>query len=287
MTAKNALAELPYGGAKAVILSRGPVPDRAALMRAFRRFVARTDGWYIPGVDMGTTLDDLAIIGEGGIPVSCSKIDPSGWTASGVFAAVQGAVAADDAIGGLDGATILIQGAGRVGGELARRLHAAGASIFVADIDAPRAERLARELNGIAIHPDAVINTPCDVFCPCATARVLTADTIPRLRCRIVAGAANDSLGDESCDALLAQHGVLYVPDFIANAGGVIQIHADVQGLDAEATMAAVMQIGDRVTELLREAQASSATPLQAAYARLRQLLAGTRSEPLVSRRVG
>src|SRR5262249_21844545 len=121
MTHKNTFAELPYGGAKSVIFApdlittHGPITTRDDVMRAFRRFVARTNGAYIPSVDMGTTLADMQIVGAGGVPVSCSRIDPSPWTALGVRAAIAAAVEADERIGSLAETTILIQGAGRVG----------------------------------------------------------------------------------------------------------------------------------------------------------------------------
>ena len=277
MTLKNAVAEIPYGGGKSVILNHGPVRDRAALMRRFGEFVARTGGAYLPGVDMGTTCTDLAHIGEGGADVSCSEEDPSPWTAVGVAAAVRAAVEHVDGRSGIDGVRVLIQGAGHVGGALARDLAADGAQIILADVDAERAAALAAELGGTTVPADAVLQTPCDVFAPCAVARVAAPDTIGRLACRIIAGAANDTLSHRSVADALQARGIVYVPDFVANAGGVIDIHALRASWDEARLRNAVAAIGDRVSELLAAADATGEMPLAVAEQQARQILARAR----------
>jgi leucine dehydrogenase len=277
MTLKNAFAELPFGGGKSVILKRGPIRDRAALMRRFGDFVARTGGAYLPGVDMGTTVEDLAHMGESGAVVSCSEEDPSPWTALGVAAAVRAAVEHVDGRSGIDGVRVLIQGAGHVGGTLARDLAADGAQIILADVAAERADALARELGGATVPAGAVLQTPCDVFAPCAVARVATPATAGRLACRIIAGAANDTLSNRSVAGLLQARGIVYVPDFVANAGGVIHIHALRAGWDEPRLRGAVTAIGDRVGEVLSRARASDQMPLEVAEQRARQILAKAR----------
>jgi leucine dehydrogenase len=262
MTLKNAVAELPYGGGKSVILNRGPVRDRAGLMRRFGEFVARTGGAYLPGVDMGTTVDDLAHIGEAGAEVSCAREDPSPWTALGVAAAVRAAVEHVDGRSGIDGVRVLIQGTGHVGGVLARDLAADGARVILADIDGERATALAQELGGTTVPAGAVPQTPCDVFAPCAVARVAAPGTVDRLACRIIAGAANDTLSDRSMAGRLQARGIVYVPDFVANAGGVIHIHARRSGWAEARLDAAVAAIGDRVRDLLARADASGPAPM-------------------------
>lgn len=274
MTLKNASAGLPYGGAKSVILAPDPRCDRRALMRRFGEFVRRTGGAYVPGVDMGTTIDDLAAIGESGAEVSCSQEDPSPWTARGLGAAVRATVAHVDGRGELDGIRVLIQGAGHVGAALAHDLAAGGARITVADLDAERAARVAREVDGGMVAPAEVFGIDCDVFVPCAGARVLSPQTIPRLRCRMIVPAANDTLSDERDATRLAAAGIVYVPDFIANAGGVIHIHALRAGHDEARLRADVGRIGERVRDLLDEAQMSAKTPLAVAAARVRRTLA-------------
>lgn len=274
MTLKNAIAELPFGGAKSVIVDHGPVADRGALMRRFGEFCARA-GAYIPGVDMGTTVHDLAAIGEAGVEVSCSEEDPSPWTAIGVAAAIRAAVEHVDARIGIEGVRVLVQGAGHVGAALARQLAADGAAILVADVDADRAVTLARELGGETVAPGAALSVPCDVLAPCAIARVASRETIDGLGCRILAGAANDTLADRGCADLLAARGIAYVPDFVANAGGVIHIHALREGFDEERLRAELLRIGDRVRELFAEAAtAAGSTPLAIAEARARRIIA-------------
>jgi leucine dehydrogenase len=278
MTLKNAVAELPFGGAKSVILQRGPVRDRTALMRRFGEFVARTGGAYLPGVDMGTSCDDLAHMGEAGADVACSVEDPSPWTALGVAAAIRAAVEHVDARSGIEGVRVLIQGAGHVGGTLARDLAADGAHIILADVDRARAEALAAELGGSTVAADAVLSTPCDVFAPCAVARVAAPDTVPGLACRIIAGAANDTLSHRSIADALQARGIVYVPDFVANAGGVIHIHALRAGWDEPRLRTAVAAIGDRVSDLLTTASASGEMPLAVAEQRAANILAAART---------
>jgi len=278
MTRKNAVAELPFGGAKAVILERGPIDDRVALMRRFGAFVARTNGAYIPGVDMGTTVEDLALMATTGAEVSCATADPSPVTAHGVWAAIRAAVAHLDGGDDLTDVRVLVQGAGHVGAALAQHLARDGARVIVADVDGERAEAVARAVGGTTVAPELAVETPCDVFAPCAVARVVRAETIDRLDCRIVAGAANDTLADDDCAGLLAERGITYVPDFVANAGGVVHIHALREGWDEERLNAAVLEIGRRVGELLVEAARDGVTPLAAAEARAQVRLG--RSDP-------
>jgi leucine dehydrogenase len=268
MTRKNALAGVPFGGAKSVIVDDGAIRDRAALMERFGAFVARTGGAYIPGVDMGTRTEDLAVIGAAGVDVSCSEHDPSPWTALGVAAAIEAAVAHVDARTDLDGIRVLVQGAGHVGATLVRELARGGARVLVADLDAARAVALARELGGEPIASDSVLDTPCDVLAPCAVARVVNAETVERLRCRILVGAANDMVADPACADRLAARGIAYVPDFLANAGGVIHIHALREGWDEARLRATTRAIGARAREVLAEADRTGVTPLAAAEAR-------------------
>ncbi len=276
MTLKNAVAELPYGGAKSVILQRGPVRDRTALMHRFGEFVARTGGAYLPGVDMGTSCADLAHMGEAGADVSCSEEDPSPWTAAGVAAAIRAAVEHVDGRRGIDGVRVLIQGAGHVGGTLARELAGDGAHIILADVDGERAAAVAAEVDGTTVAADTVLGTPCDVFAPCAVARVAAPETVGRLACRVIAGAANDTLSHRAVADSLQARGIVYVPDFVANAGGVIHIHALRAGWDEKRLRAAVTAIGGRVTDLLERAAATGEMPLAAAEQRAQRRLAAS-----------
>nr|WP_183344291.1 Glu/Leu/Phe/Val dehydrogenase [Conexibacter arvalis] len=278
MTLKNAVAELPFGGAKAVILDDGPVPDREALMRRFGQFVARTAGAYLPGVDMGTTVGDLAVVRSAGVEVSCADEDPSPWTALGVAASIVAAVEQLDGREGIEGATVLVQGAGHVGGALARDLAGRGARLLVADVDAGRAEALASAVDGAVVAAKEALTTPCDVLAPCAVARVVSERTVDRLACRVVAGAANDTLATRADAERLAARGIAYIPDFVANAGGVVQIHALRSGHDEARLRADVLEIGERVRELLADATAEGETALTVAERRAARILRDARA---------
>jgi leucine dehydrogenase len=281
MTLKNAFAELPFGGAKSVIIDAGGFGDRAAAMRRFGEFVAATGGRYLPGVDMGTSTDDLAAMGEAGAKVSCSAVDPSAWTARGVHAAIRAAVGYLDGaselddLGVLTGQRVLIQGAGHVGRPLAELLADDGAMVLIADLDRERAAEVAEKVGGWAIDPADALRTPCDVLAPCAAARVVNAETAASLKCRVVAGAANDTLDANATARLLADRGITYVPDFVANAGGVIQIQAMQSGWTDEQLGSEVDRIGERVASVLEDAGDTGRTPLEVAEARAAQLAQG------------
>ena len=281
MTLKNAFAELPFGGAKSVILDApGGFPDRTTAMRRFGEFVAATGERYLPGVDMGTSVDDLAAMGAAGATVSCSAVDPSAWTARGVHAAIRAAVEHVDGAG-LEGQRVLIQGAGHVGAPLAELLVSDGAIVLVADIDHQRADALADHVGGWAIDPDVALRTPCDVLAPCAAARVINIETVPELRCRIIAGAANDTLDSGATARSLASRGITYIPDFVANAGGVIQIQAmRAEWSDAQLG-SEVDRIGDRVASVLGAAAETGATPLEVAEERAAELATAAPARPL------
>lgn len=268
MTLKNACADIPYGGGKSVILlDDGPearqVP-REQVMEAFGRFVDRLGGAYVPGVDMGTGIEDLARIGKVAPDVSCDHVDPSPYTALGVLASIEAAARVAGS-GGLSGLRVLVQGAGHVGAVLVRLLAERGAQVLVADVDAERVAEVAAETGAVVVPVDRAVATECDVLAPCATARVVNDATVDGLPCRIVAGAANDILAHRQLDRRLAERGITYVPDFVANAGGVVQIHAVRAGWDEATTEAAVLRIGERVDSILRRALAEGSTPLEIA----------------------
>jgi leucine dehydrogenase len=263
MTRKNAVVDVPYGGGKAVIYDDGGCTDRAALMHAFGAFVARCGGSYIPGVDMGTTVADLVEVGKAGPEVACSEEDPSPWTARGVAAAIRAALGAPT----VAGTTVVVQGAGNVGAPLARLLVADGADVKIADVDTARADALASELGMATVPADDALATPCDVFAPCAVAGVVEAAAVGRLRCKVIAGAANDTLAEPACADALEARGIVYVPDFVANAGGVVHVHATRAGWTPRQLKEAVDGIGGRVSELLADAHVRGCTPLAAADA--------------------
>ncbi|MFI7067679.1 Glu/Leu/Phe/Val dehydrogenase dimerization domain-containing protein [Kribbella sp. NPDC050124] len=273
MTWKNAVAGVPYGGAKSVIMELGQPPHgRERMMRRFGEYVSKLQGVYIPGVDMGTVPDDLSIMASVGVDVSAASEDPSPWTARGVFNAIGAGVAYEFGAATLDDVRVLVQGVGHVGSALARLLRDAGAIVSIADVDSARARAVAERVGAHIVDPDDAFSTKCDVYAPCATARAVTAANVDTLRTRVIAGGANDTLDALECAWLLKDLGVLYVPDFVANAGGVIRVHAIRAGWSDDQTARAVDEIGPRVTELARAADLSGQTMLEAAidFARLR-----------------
>jgi leucine dehydrogenase len=269
MTLKNACADLPYGGAKSVLLKDDEPVDantdgrRQTQLRAFGRFVDRLGGTYIPGVDMGTSVEDLAVIGTVAREVSCDHKDPSPWTALGVFAGIGASLSCTGT--DLPGAHVVVQGAGHVGADLARRLAVAGCRVSIADVDPVRAHAIAREVGGRVLAPEAAVTTACDVLAPCATARVIDRSIVDSMQCRIVAGGANDVLATDDVAAMLAQRGIVYVPDFVINAGGVIHIHAVRSAWGPDKLEGSLLAIGDRVARIVSEAERSGQTPVAVA----------------------
>lgn len=240
MTYKNALAGLPCGGGKAVIL-RGPAEargaDREKLFRAHGKLIQSLEGKYITGEDVGTSPADMEFVlkettfaaglhGRSG--------DPSPHTARGVFRAMQAGAKHRWGNDDLAGKTVAIQGCGHVGYYLAGELHRAGARLIAGDIDGERLQRVVREFGGQAEAPDEIHAADCDVFAPCALGGVLNDQTIPELRAELVVGAANNQLLEPRHGELLEQGGILYAPDYAANAGGVIHgCSIELQGWDA------------------------------------------------------
>jgi leucine dehydrogenase len=168
-----------------------------------------------------------------------------------------------------------------VGAALAAGLAGDGASVLIADVDAERAQAVAARVGGTTVEPDEAIGTPCDVFAPCAVAGVLNGRTIERLDCRAVAGAANDTLGDRADAHALAERGIAYVPDFVANAGGVVHIHSLRSGWSRARLRREVLRIGERARSVLEQADRDGVTPMEVAEGIAASRLAAARAVPL------
>jgi leucine dehydrogenase len=212
---------------------------------------------------MGTSVEDLAVIGLGPADVSCDHEDPSPWTALGVLAGIRAALSSMGIA--LPGAHVVVQGAGHVGADLARRLAEAGCRVSVADVDPVRADAVAKDVGGRVVAPDAAVALRCDVLAPCATAKVIERSTVDALRCRIVAGGANDVLATPDVAPMLADRGIVYVPDFVINAGGVIHIHALRAAWGPDKLDGSLLAIGDRVAAVLARSERTGLTPLAVA----------------------
>jgi leucine dehydrogenase len=269
MTYKAAICELPYGGGKSVILGDPRQAKTPALLRAMGQVVERIGGRYIIADDIGTTLDDLRVMREVTKHTAAATLaagQPLPVTAYGVFQAIRAAVAHALGRQDLEGLRVAVQGLGNVGLPLCRYLAEAGATLVVADLDAGRVREAARTLGALPVEPDAIYAQPADVFAPCALGAVLNDRTIPLLGARIVCGGANNQLALARHGAALAVRGILFVPDYIANAGGVIDFHQERTGDDApDAVLGAVARIRGITRDVLERAARAGETPLQIA----------------------
>ena len=277
MTLKNALAGIPFGGGKAVILEPRIPYDREALFAAFGREIEALGGRYVTAMDSGTTTADMDTIALTTRFVSGrtgAEGDPSPYTAHGVYRGIEVALARHGAV--LEGASVAIQGVGHVGAALARGLANAGAELVIADPVADRARAVAAATGARIVAPNALLATRCDVLAPCGLGGVLNQETVAALNCRIVAGAANNQLETPEIATALAARGILYVPDFLLNAGGVI--HAALAWAERSETEICnrVERIGDTVAEVLEQAEQRGLAPLTVAHALVEKRLAAS-----------
>ena len=259
MTYKTALAGLPLGGGKSIIIANNSTRNRTALLRAHGRFVETLKGRYITAEDVGTSPADMEIvrletqhvaglIGRSG--------DPSPFTAGGVFRAIQ---ASNNFLWNtveLSGLTVAIQGCGKVGYNLAKVLHESGVRLIVTDVNSDNLSRVVDEFGAETVAPSEIFSVRADVFAPCALGGVINDETIPQLKVQIVAGAANNQLLEERHGAALRDRSILYAPDYVANAGGVLNGCTELLGWQPEYAFSKVMKIYDTVSSILKSAEA-------------------------------
>jgi leucine dehydrogenase len=284
MTAKLAVADLGLGGGKAV-LAMPKIPDggeRSALLHRYGDIVASLGGGFITSSDVGTGESDMDVIAErtehvfGRSQAKGGAGDPGPFTAVGVFHGIKASLAHVFGSGDLSGRKVLVQGVGSVGAALAELLGRDGATVLVADVDAKRAETIASSVGGSAVEADQAIGTECDVYAPCALGATLSVESVPQLRCRIVAGSANNQLARPEAAELLSAAGILYAPDYVINAGGAIAINfLELNSRTQAEVDGALAKIGDTLTEIYARADAEGITTAAAADAlaasRLRQ----------------
>ena len=268
MTYKAAICELPYGGAKSVIIADPRRDKTPALLHAMGRIIERLGGRYITADDVGTTLADLVIMREvtrhtAGATTAAQQTLPA--TAFGVFEALRAATEVCLGRSDLEGLRVAVQGLGNVGMPLCGYLSAAGAALVVSDLDANRCAQAAASYGATVVAPEEIHTRQIDVFAPAAFGAVLNDTTIPRLGCRIVCGGANNQLAEARHDAALAVRGIVFVPDYLANAGGVIDFHQETIDDQPAAVLASVARIGAITRDVLRCAAATGATPLSVA----------------------
>lgn len=286
MAYKNALADLPLGGGKAVIKRPEGDFDRRRLFAAFGRAVAQLKGAYVTAEDVGTSVSDMQVVSE-----TCRHVaglapaqgrpggDPSPWTALGVFLSMKEAVrrkfGAD-----LKGMTVAVQGLGNVGSHLCALLHEAGAKLVVAEPRSAVAAAVACRYGATVTGLDAILDARCEIFAPCALGAVLDEKAVARLQARIVCGAANNVLATDDAGDRLTERGVLYAPDYVVNAGGIINVAAEYLGWSIEEAEARVRQTDQRLAAVLDYAEHHGLAPHRAADALARQRIARGRPAP-------
>lgn len=282
MTYKAAAAGLDLGGGKAVIIGDPATDKSEALLRAYGRRVGWLGGRFITAEDVGTSQGDMDILRQetphvtGASRGAGGRGDPSPMTARGVLASMRAVAQWLWGTPTLEGRTVVVSGVGKVGRRLARSLVDAGAVVRVADVDPAAIEQVTLELGVQAVPVEIAHTVPCDVFAPCALGGVLDEDTAPALACRAVVGSANNQLAGPTVAKVLDDVGVLYVPDYVVNAGGLITVAGELRGERAGHVAAAVDGIHDTTLAVLAAARDEHITTLEAAD-RLaeRRLLAG------------
>jgi leucine dehydrogenase len=256
MTYKAAAAGLNLGGGKTVVIGNPKTDKSEALFRALGRYIQSLNGRYITAEDVGTTVEDMDIIHmetnyvTGISQAYGSSGNPSPMTAFGVFRGIQATAKVVFGTDDLAGKTVAIQGLGAVGYSLAEQLHAAGANLIVTDINEAALKRAQEELGAKVVSPGEIFDVECDIFSPCALGAVINDDTVERLRCAAVAGSANNQLAEPRHGDRLHERGILYAPDYVINAGGLINVADELEGYNAERARKKVEGIYNIMTEL-------------------------------------
>jgi leucine dehydrogenase len=281
MSYKNALAGLPFGGGKAVIIGDSRKAKTAELFAAFGRLVDSLGGRYVTAEDVGTTTADMSsvaratryVAGLGAAPGEAGG-DPGPKTALGVYLGIKAAVKFRLGRTDLEGVKVAIQGLGGVGHHLCGLLAADGAELFVADVQPSAVQRAREQFKAHPVPADEVLALDVDVFSPCALGAVLNSKSTPRLRARIVAGAANNQLAQDEDGAALQAAGVLYAPDYVINAGGIISVSREYHGGASEAQVIAdIHAIPARLIEIFERARRENRTTNQVADQMARERL--------------
>jgi len=264
MAYKCTTAGLDYGGGKGVILAN-PAEKTDDLLRAYGDCVDSFGGSFVTGEDVNIAVEDLQVIGETTRYVGGSEEHGIEATATGVRHGMQACLEVEQGSPELEGVSVVVQGAGKVGSTLAADLIQRGADVTVTDVEPERAERLHDEHGADVVDPEAVYAEPCDVFAPCALGGVLDDDAIGQLACDVVCGSANNQLAERRhADALVARD-ITYVPDYVVNAGALVAGTVEAEGGTTEEAYEAVAAIGDRVREVLTTAREEGITTVAAA----------------------
>lgn len=250
MTYKSALAETGLGGGKAVIVAHPETAKTKKFLYAYAEVVDTLKGVYIAAEDLGTTIHDMAVISEktpyvAALPTPGSSGDPSRFTARGVFWGIKAAAKTIWGTDSLEGKRIAIQGLGNVGAKLARHLFWEGAILYVSDLDEMQVDNVCREYSATRVSKEAILSLECEIFSPCAMGGIIHEQSIDQFNCQVIAGSANNQLQSESLGSKLMERGILYAPDFVINAGGIINasVEFDEKGYSARRAMARTNKI--------------------------------------------
>jgi leucine dehydrogenase len=265
MTYKSAVAETGLGGGKAVVVADPRMKKSRALLHAAGKFINEFAGRYITAEDVGCTVEDLLVVAEEtkfvtGLPRERGGSgDPSPFTALGVFSGLKAAAEVAFKSDSLAGKTVAVQGSGHVGYWLCKHLFEAGARLYVTDVRPERTERVKKEFKAVVVELDDIFDVACDVFAPCALGGILNDTTIPRLRCKVVGGAANNQLLESRHADALQARGILYAPDYVINAGGIINIglELDPKGYDECRALERIKLIGTVLKDVFTTAAAN------------------------------
>ena len=288
MSYKNAMAGLPMGGGKAVVLADASQTKTPEMLAAFGDAVNALNGRYVTAEDVGISEVDMVAIARrtefvSGLPVEGENTaggDPGPFTAMGIYHGIKAAVRHKLGKDSLKGVHVAVQGIGSVGGGVARLLVKDGAQLTLADVDEARADTLASELGAHSVAPDAIMGTSCDVFSPNALGAILDDAGIARLDCAVVAGGANNQLARAQHGATLAERGILYAPDYVINAGGIISVtleylcRRDKAPCDLNEVRKRIAQIPGRLEQIWLESESTGVSPDQVAD-RMAQKLIG------------
>jgi leucine dehydrogenase len=285
MTFKSAVARTGLGGGKAVILGDPKTDKTPDLFRAMGRFVHTLGGRYTTAEDVGVNEQDMLYVRETtpyvtGLPrIKGGSGDPSPVTALGVFMGLKACVEHAYDRTDLDGLRVAIQGVGHVGFHLAKLLAEAGAKLSVTDVNEARLREAAEELGAEVVSPQEIYDVDCDVFAPCALGAILNDRTIPKLKCKVVAGASNNQLAEERHGEDLLRRGILYAPDFVINAGGIINVSVEFLegGYDEEVSMKKVNNIYQAIKDIIKTGEQQGIPTSQAAIVLARKILADGR----------
>ncbi|MGJ8668234.1 MAG: Glu/Leu/Phe/Val family dehydrogenase [Oceanococcus sp.] len=284
MSYKNAMADIPMGGGKAVIIGDAARDKSAALFAAYGQAIDQLGGQYVTAEDVGISVEDMAIVAKqtqyvSGLPRKLGGAadaggDPSPKTARGVFYGIQAAVHSHLGRDDLQGLRVAVQGLGNVGLHLCRNLHAAGAQLCVADIRESSVRAAQDEFSARAVSVDEILFQEVDVIAPCALGGILNASSIDKIQARVVAGGANNQLQHDSDGRRLMQKGILYAPDYVINAGGIINVAAEYLGTWSDAQVdEKVVAIGARLTDIFDQARHADRPPNEVADECARQKL--------------